>query len=164
MTLTFEFSTESPKSKLRPFKICYSGLEPEQIYIHCRLVHCQTSNTVNSKTFSMLSWSSGQALCSPGMLLGYPSCCTIAGHATWLSKLLVRLSVQVNIEISKIGGCFALFCTISDPRCANLRRASQGAPCNALKLGIYSRISLNLCQQSPPSDSLNQGKSTAKLF
>ena len=62
----------------------------------------------------------------------------IAGHATWPSELStrVRLSVQANIEISKNKGRFARFCNVSDPRCANLHRASQEAPCSALKLGV----------------------------
>ena len=49
-------------------------------------------------------------------------------------------SLQVDIEISKIRGCFALFLHSFRPKVresAQRRdRASQGAPCSALKLGV----------------------------
>ena len=40
------------------------------------------------------------------------------------------------IDISNTLGDFAPFCNVSDQTCANLHRASQGAPCSALKLGV----------------------------
>ena len=43
--------------------------------------------------------------------------------------------LTVTIDISKDNCGFAPFCNDSDQRCANLHRASQGAPCSALKLG-----------------------------
>ena len=42
----------------------------------------------------------------------------------------------VTIDISKNNCCFDSFWNDSDQRCANLHRASQGAPCSALKLGV----------------------------
>ena len=40
------------------------------------------------------------------------------------------------IDISHTYGHFAPFCNDSDQTCANLLRASQSAPCAALKLGV----------------------------
>ena len=149
----------NPKSKLRPCKICYSGLEPEQIYnsqlSRGRLAHRtpSTPRRFHSRVGLVVRHAVG----------------AFAGHAIWLSGLRlstrVRLSLQPDIEILKRAGCFALFRTVSDPRCANLHRASQGASSASLRLYLLKlgrRISLNPCQ--PPSDSINRQKSTSKPF
>ena len=67
----------------------------------------------------------------------------------------------ISISPIMIHSGFAPFCNDSDQRCANLYRASQGARCSAVKLGV---LQLYLCQQSLLSDLLNQRKSTPKHF
>ena len=91
---------------------------------------------------------------------------SFTGSATWLSELSARarLLVLAHIEISKNENRFARFCNVSDPRCANLHTALQGAPCSALKLGVLSQNQPEPMPAIATSDSLNQGKSTSKLF
>ena len=65
--------------------------------------------------------------------------------------------LTVTIDISKDNCGFAPFCNDSDQRCANLHRASQGAPCSALKLG--SILQHHWCRLEAIT-AVNQRKST----
>ena len=65
----------------------------------------------------------------------------VASHCNqwgrWFEQhCLPVLLLTVTIDISTNKCCFAPFCNDSDPRCANLHSASQGAPSSPLKLGV----------------------------
>ena len=74
------------------------------------------------------------------------------------------LLLTVTTDISKNNCGFDPFCAIQtkDARiCAELHRE---LPAALWSLEFYRSIILNLCQQSLPSDSLDQGNSTSKRF
>ena len=90
---------ENPNSKLRPFKICYSGLESEQIY---NSLSSRASHAGGASVDYEIQSTRRNFQCRPGLVIRH-AVGAIAGHATWLSELStrVRLSVQEDIEISK---------------------------------------------------------------
>ena len=73
------------------------------------------------------------------------------------------LLLTIPIDISKNNCSFAPLQRFR-AKMRELHRASQGAPCSVLKLGVYCSIILNLCQQSLPSELLNQGNLTPTCF
>ena len=62
-----------------------------------------------------------------------------AGTRGFAPRCRPVLALTDTTGISTIRSGFAPFCNASDQRCANLYRASQGAHCSALKLGVLQR-------------------------